>query len=747
MMRVFSVPAALALCCILATACGRPLAAATNITNPVLSGNHVWTPQGSPYYIQTDLTIPAGSSLIVEPGVFVRFAQFKKLTVQGLLHAVGTQQNQIHFRAMADPYPNFGLVPRASWGHIMASGALADVRLEHCRIMYGGNNMHVPNALVAAENGAALAVSDCVLSQCFGVALHAVGVSGLTLNDNTIQYNTGHGIYLSNCADTTITGGMANFSGQVPGKSGLVAESCSGITVNGVTFNNNTTYGLRMIGCTGVSVSECSFPFNMDGAVHLSGCQGLMGLPECSGYGKVVYSNCTLTQNAAWDTPGLDPEVQGVFAVSSGVLLQVGPAMVVKFAPDARLDVQGSLHAHSGSTQPIYFTSLRDRNVESAAYPPWSDPPAARGDWQGIRLSGSASSADLLYCILRYAGGAGPSSPAAIANSEGDLKVDRCDITESAADGLVLDSLNSNIANSIIAYNTGYGSRALMAFPGSPSILISHTDLWENAAGNLHGFPLGSFSTLLGEDPLFVDVPEGDYELLPGSPCIKSGLIFPLPDESTQVDLGAIEYEEPYETDRISEIKGLPERRRVLLHGPIVSAEPAAFYGEQFWVQQIDRACGIKVTGDNTPERGDILDILGRKTSDCLGACIVAQKVTVLGHQPPPIPLAMRNNWIWTDLRVSSGLENYDLLVSSWGRVTEKSWVSLMIDDGGRIPALYGQIGLPVGANFDMPESLNIGDYVKVTGICRARLYGEVEPTKSSDILMRDPADLEILNP
>lgn len=747
MKRVFSVPAALAVCCVLAAACGCPLAAATYITNPVLSGNHVWTPQGSPYYIQTDLTIPAGSSLTVEPGVSVRFAQYKKLTVQGQLYAVGTEQNLVHFTAAADPYPNFGLVPRGSWGHIMASGASAEVHLEYCRIMYGGSNLHVPSALVAAGDGAALSVSRCVLSQCSGAAIHAVGISGLTLDGNSIQYNTGDGIFLSNCANATISGGNAALNGQFVGKSGLYAESCSGITVNGVTFNNNTTFGIRMDGCTGVSVSGCSLPYNTDGAVWFRGCQGLMGLPGSTGYGKMVFIDCTLTQNTAWDTPGLDPEIGGTVTVLPGVLLQIGPSMAVKFCQGARLDIEGTLFAHSGSTEPIYFTSLRDPNVDSAALAPWADPPAARGDWQGIRLMGPGSSADLLHCILRYAGGSGAANPATLSNNQGYLKVDRCDITESAADGLVLDSLSSNIANSIIAYNSGYGARTLMEFPAAPSALVRHTDLWENTAGNLLGFPLGSFSNLLDADPLFVDVAEGDYELLPGSPCIKAGLILPMPDEPRSVDLGAIEYEEPYETDRISEIKGLPERRRVLLHGPIVSAEPAAFYGEEFWVQQIDRACGIRVTGSSTPVRGDVLDILGRKYSDFMGAFIAAQKITVTGHQPPPVPLAMRNNWVGRDLRTTGGLENYDLLVSSWGRVKEKSWGSLLLEDGGQIPAPYGRVGLPVSANFDIPASLNIGDYVKVTGICRGRLWGEMDPVKSSEIFMRDTDDLEILNP
>lgn len=69
----------------------------TNIPGGNVSGT--WTTTGSPYYVQGNITIPVGSSLIINPGVIVRFVSNYSLTVLGTLSAEGTNANRIKMQA------------------------------------------------------------------------------------------------------------------------------------------------------------------------------------------------------------------------------------------------------------------------------------------------------------------------------------------------------------------------------------------------------------------------------------------------------------------------------------------------------------------------------------------------------------------------------------------------------------------------------------------------------------------------
>jgi len=57
----------------------------------------VWREAGSPFIAQANITVPAGQSLRIEPGVRVQFDPTYRLVVNGLLTAVGTEEDSIVF--------------------------------------------------------------------------------------------------------------------------------------------------------------------------------------------------------------------------------------------------------------------------------------------------------------------------------------------------------------------------------------------------------------------------------------------------------------------------------------------------------------------------------------------------------------------------------------------------------------------------------------------------------------------------
>ncbi|AXY72742.1 hypothetical protein D3H65_01595 [Paraflavitalea soli] len=70
-----------------------------------VSGNQsgTWTLAGSPYILTATVTVPAGQTLTIQPGVVVQFRRFNyNLTVNGSLQAIGTAADSIRFVGKSD---------------------------------------------------------------------------------------------------------------------------------------------------------------------------------------------------------------------------------------------------------------------------------------------------------------------------------------------------------------------------------------------------------------------------------------------------------------------------------------------------------------------------------------------------------------------------------------------------------------------------------------------------------------------
>jgi len=99
--------------------------------------NQTWTPAGSPYLLQGDVTVPAGAFLSIQPGVVVqaaagdaqgsgRDAARVELTVLGTLTAAGTAGSPITFQSAAPGTPGgwYGLVVGGGSASVTLAGAL-----------------------------------------------------------------------------------------------------------------------------------------------------------------------------------------------------------------------------------------------------------------------------------------------------------------------------------------------------------------------------------------------------------------------------------------------------------------------------------------------------------------------------------------------------------------------------------------------------------------------------------------------
>lgn len=160
----------------------------------------------------------------------------------------------------------------------------------------------------------------------------------------------------------------------------------------------------------------------------------------------------------------------------------------------------------------------------------------------------------------------------------------------------------------------------------------------------------------------------------------------------------------------------------VTLSDVVVTAKGSTF----FYVEDADRASGIKVLSNYAGSVGDVMKVTGTLTTVVLSGspaerAISAPTVTPTGANSPLAPLALPNrsvgggplNTYTPGVKDGEGLNTVGLLVRTWGRVTYAGYKHFCIDDGSRIAAYGGNTGIRVLSD----AVVAVGDYVMVAGI------------------------------
>jgi len=104
----------------------------------------VWTPAGGPYKVAGNITVNAGQSLTIQPGTSVYFANGARLTVNGLLTAIGTDTQRIRFTH--DPALNS---TASTWGGIYFANTVQNNKLGFSDIEFAG--VGGPDTQIAAS--------------------------------------------------------------------------------------------------------------------------------------------------------------------------------------------------------------------------------------------------------------------------------------------------------------------------------------------------------------------------------------------------------------------------------------------------------------------------------------------------------------------------------------------------------------------------------------------------------------------
>lgn len=155
-----------------------PIAKGTDVSG---TQSGVWSIAGSPYVVTENVIVESGTTLVIQPGVEIKFDLGKKMYILGILFANGTSANPITFTSnVISPYVY-------CWEgikfHTLGSGVL-----QNCSFTYARNGIDV-------EASYKLKIKNCSISYCEN-ATRFNTVTMLDIENCYIYNNTDNGIQL-----------------------------------------------------------------------------------------------------------------------------------------------------------------------------------------------------------------------------------------------------------------------------------------------------------------------------------------------------------------------------------------------------------------------------------------------------------------------------------------------------------------------------------------------------------------------
>ncbi|AKT39088.1 DUF4215 domain-containing protein [Chondromyces crocatus] len=382
--------------------------------------NQTWTLAGSPYRVQGDIVIPAGSTLTIEAGVQVHVSTSDaqgtgqdtsqvEVTVRGTMNLNGTAANPILFRAISG-------TTAALWYGVVAEGASAQLAINNVEIQnarygfYFSEGTHVLNSVTGHTNTyavylagtAAASVNYATLrNNTYGV--YFAGGSSGSVNNSVLRDNSHTGIYTYVSSGTQSTISVVGSTVRGNSTNGIYVRSGSGISLtyavrNSIVTNNgngifryitsgnptvnvtysdvwsnttnytNVTEGTGTFSANPLYVSASNLRLTSNSPARFAsdtggdiGALSYTGDPT-SGLLGVLWNDRTL------DASGSPHAVTGDLTIAPGVTLTLQPGTTLRFGSsdamgageattEIELDVKGRLNAAGTVAQPITFDS------------------------------------------------------------------------------------------------------------------------------------------------------------------------------------------------------------------------------------------------------------------------------------------------------------------------------------------------------------------------------------------------------
>lgn len=232
------------------------LNAQTNVSG-FISTNTTWNLAGSPYIVVGNTLVMTGVILTIDAGVVIKFDTSRAIQIDGTLIAIGTPSNRITFTS------NKTVAAAGDWGRIQFSDScinasydtngnyLSGSIMKYCDVLYGGKIIASGTAAVEMHYSSPY-ISNCTVISSGGTGVLCAG-SSVKIDSSSIKYCTGYGLYLglfqSNTGPCTLTIQDDTISFNTNGGIGFsnAGSPCNQapiqILINRNYFKGNTQHG------------------------------------------------------------------------------------------------------------------------------------------------------------------------------------------------------------------------------------------------------------------------------------------------------------------------------------------------------------------------------------------------------------------------------------------------------------------------------------------------------------------------
>jgi parallel beta-helix repeat protein len=297
-----------------------------------------------PYFMVNNVTVNAGNTLTLNPGVTIKAGLGYSFNVYGTLLAQGTSGQHIAFTSAATS-PTAG-----DWAGIFFYNTSVNSVLDYVDVDYAGSLWNGAAVMVGQDGPTAVTISHTRVRYGGEDGIRWHNGSGGALSDVTVSANRGDGLEI-----------LAGSNPAAP----------SNPTITNLTSTNNDGAAVHQeAGARPTWAGSNSATGNLVNGIQIHG---------------------NVTADTTWYAMGLPYIVDlGNVGVNGATTLTIQPGVLVRFNGGYYLDVNGTLTAVGTAGTPITFTS-------NAATP-------SPGDWGGIFLHDASVGSTLSYATVEYAG-------------------------------------------------------------------------------------------------------------------------------------------------------------------------------------------------------------------------------------------------------------------------------------------------------------------------------------------------------